>query len=202
MGMCGGSSNNAALARMDEEARQGRIQEGLGSINKTFGQFNDKFYNQRAQDYQNYAMPQLYQQMNQANKQGFYGLADRGLQVSGAANQFGSALGRETNLQKQGIVDTGIGQAQQLRKDVEGQRSQLVSQLQASADPTTAGQQALQAASAYSLPSMFTPIGNLFGNFASIYAGNQLAKAYNPSQYSSGYGLNNSAVGNRSYSIK
>lgn len=198
---CGGGGNNAALARMDEEARQGRIQEGLGKINTTFGQFNDGFYNQRAQEYQNYAMPQLYQQMQQANKQGFYGLANRGLQVSGAANQFGSALTREANTQKQGIVDAGIGQAQQLRKDVEGQRSQLISQLQASADPTTAGQQALTAASAYSLPSAFTPIGNLFGNFASLYANNQIGKAYNPNQYTAQYGYSN-PLGSKSYSLR
>lgn len=199
---CGGGSNNAALARMDEEARQGRITEGMGKINQTFGQFNDAFYNQRAQDYTNYALPQLYQQMQQVNKQGYYNLAGRGLLGSGAANQFGSSLQREADTQKQGIVDAGIGQAQQLRKDVEGQRSQLVSQLQASADPTTAAQQALASANAYSLPSAFTPIGNLFGNFASLYVGNQLDKAYDSSRYTSNYGLNNSALGSKSYSLR
>ena len=202
MGLCSSPPDAGKEARRLEEERQGRIKEGLGSINKTFEPFNDKFYGQRQQDYTNFAMPQLYQQLGQANRQGFYGLANRGLQKSSAADLFGSNLARETNVQKQGIVDTGIAQSQQLRRDVEGQRSNLFAQLQASADPTTASQQALSSAGQFSLPSAFQPIGNLFQNFAQMYANNQTAKAYQPQQYQSGYGLNNSPLAQRSYSLR
>lgn len=200
--MCGNGGNDAARqARLLEDQRQARIAEGQSAINKTFGQFDDKFYTQRQQDYTNFALPQLYSQMQQVNRQGAYGLANRGLGVSSAANQFGSRLGAEANVQKQGIVDSGIAQAQQLRKDVEGQRSSLLAQLQASADPVSASQQALQSAGAYSLPSVFTPIGNLFGNFSQLYANSQLNKVANQ-DYRPNYGLNNSPLGSRAYSIR
>jgi hypothetical protein len=202
MGMCGGSNDAGKEARQLEEQRQAKINTGLESINKTFEPFNEKFYGQRQQDYVNYAMPQLYQQLAHTNRQGFYGLANRGLQKSGAANAFGSNLAREANVQKQGIVDTGIAQSQQLRREIEGQRSNVMAQLQASADPTTASQQALAAAGQFSLPGAFQPIGNLFQNFAQMYANNQIAKAYQPQQYQSNYGLNNSPLSSRSYSLR
>lgn len=200
MSMCGGGSDAGGEARALEEQRQLRINEGLGAINKTFEQFNPAFYEQRKQDYIGYAMPQLYRQLANTNRQGFYGLANRGLTNSGAANQFGSNLGYEANVQKQGIADQAIGQAQQLRRDVEGQRSQLVAQLQASADPTTAAQQALASAGAYSLPSTFAPLGNLFGQFASMYAQNQMNRAYQPQQYQPQYGMSSPMAGS-SYSV-
>lgn len=203
MGLCESDGPDpGAEARALEEQRQSRIKTGMQNIDQTFGRFNNKFYDQRQQDYTNFAMPQLYQQLAQANKQGFYGLANRGLQKSSAADLFGSNLRQETNVQKQGLVDTGIMQAQQLRRDVEGQRSNVTSQLLASADPTTASQQALSAAGSYSLPSAFQPIGNLFQNFAQMYANNQYAKAYQPQQYQSSYGLNNSPLAQKSYSLK
>lgn len=200
MSLCGGGTDNGTDARLLQEQRDARVATGLGSINSTFGQFNPQFYQQRKQDYINYAMPQLYQQLAQTNRQGAYGLANRGLSGSGAANQFGSNLTNETNVQKQNIADTAIGQSQQLQKDVEGQRSQLVAQLQASGDPTSAAQGALQSAGAYSLPSAFGPIGNLFGQFSQMYAQNQLSKAYQPGGYNSNYGMNNS-LGRNSYAV-
>lgn len=201
--MCGGGgSDSGAAARQAEIERQNRIATGQQQINETFGQFNDAFYNQRQQDYTKFAMPQLYRQLGQTNTQGMYGLANRGLANSGAADRFGSQLTQEANTQKQGIVDAGIAQAQQLRKDVEGQRSALFAQLQSSADPTNAAQQALATAGAYSLPSSFAPIGNLFANFAQMYAINQISKAYSPQNYTANYGLNNPAIGARSYSLR
>jgi hypothetical protein len=202
MGMCGGNNDAGWQARQLENERVGRIAQGQIQIDKTFGRFDDKFYNQRQQDYTNFAMPQLYGQFAQANKQGKYGLASRGLSGSGAADAFGSQLGKEMDTQKQGIVDVGIGQAQQLRKDVEGQRSGLLSQLTASGDSTQAAQQALATAGTYSLPSAYAPIGNLLSTFTSLYANNQLNKAYSPQQYSTNYGLSGSTLGNKSFSIK
>lgn len=201
MGMCGGGSDAGEEARQLENERQARIQTGLGSINQTFAKFDPAFYKQRQTDFTNYAMPQLYRQLAQTNRVGAYGLANRGLSTSGAANQFGSNLGYEANVQKQAIGDQAIAQSQQLQKDVEGQRSQLIAQLQASADPTSAAQQALSAAGTYSLPSAWAPIGNMFGNFAQIYAANQTAQAYNPQRYQSRYGMTNSPLGNSAYSI-
>lgn len=200
MGMCGGGSDGSEQARKLEAERQARITEGMGAINQTFSQFNPEFYRGRQQDYIGYAMPQLYRQLANTNRQGFYGLANRGLATSGAANQFGSNLGYEANVQKQGIADQALSQSQQLQREVESQRSQLFAQLQASADPTTAAQQAISSAGIYSLPSAFAPIGNLFGQFASMYAQNQMNKAYQPQQYQPQYGMNSPMAGS-AYSV-
>ncbi len=198
-GLYGGGTDSAAQAREMEDQRNARIKTGLGDINHTFEQFNPQFYAQREQDYTNYALPQFYNQLGNTQRQAFYGLANRGLAGSGASAQAASNLGREANVQKQGIADTAIQQSSQTRKEVEQQRAQLIAQLQASADPTSAAQQALSSASAYSLPSSFQPLGNLFGNFATQWGNNQANQAYGQ-QYKSNYGLP-SAVGNKSYSI-
>lgn len=201
MGFCSNGGDSGAIARQQEEERQAKIKTGIADVNQTFGAFDDKFYKQRAQDYTNFAMPQLYQQLGEANRQGTYALANRGLQVGSAANQFGSNLNREAATQKQGIVDAGLGQAQQLRQNVEGQRNQVVAQLQASADPTTAAQQALAAASSFSMPSAFQPLGQLFQGITQLYANNQTANAMNSKNYQSQYG-STSPLANRSYSLK
>ena len=198
-GMYSGGSDGSEQARQMEEQRTARINTGLGEINKTFDKFDPAFYQQRQQDYVNYAMPQFYRQLGDTQRQTFYGLANRGLAGSGASQTASSRLGYEANVQKQGIFDTGLQQANNLRKDIEGQRGQLVAQLQASADPTSAAQQAIASASAFSAPSPLTPIGNLFGNFAQQYAAQQTANAYG-GNYQPRYGLG-SALGNRSYSI-
>lgn len=183
----GGKFKN--LARTEEERRQQQIQQGLAETNKTFSLFNPKFYQQRQQAYTNYAMPQLGEQARQQQKQMSFGMFDRGVENSGIAQSAQSKLNKEIDLQKQGIIDTGYQQAQDLRKQVETQRSNVIGQLQASGDPRLAAQQALQTASTYSMPSTFAPLTNLFSNFASLYGKQQVANAYNPNQYVARYGL-------------
>lgn len=200
MGMYSSGNDGAEEARRLEQQRNARIKTGLGSINSTFAQFNPQFYEQRKQDYVNYAMPQLYKQLGNTQRQTFYGLANRGLAGSGAAQTAASNLQYEADVQKQGISDTAVQQASALRKEVENQRSQLIAQLQASADPTSAAQQAIASAGVFSAPSPMAPIGNLFGDFARMYATQQMNNAYGGG-YQPRYGGMGSAFGNKSYSI-
>lgn len=200
MGLCSSGNDGSEQARQMEEQRAARIQTGLGNINQTFAQFTPGFYQQRQQDYINYAMPQFYRQLGNTQRGMFYGLANRGLAGSGAAQRAASDLGYEANVQKQGIADTAVQQASQLRQTIEGQRAQLVAQLQASADPVTAAQQAIGSAAAFSAPSPMAPLGNLFGNIAQIYANQQMGQAYN-SGYTPRYGGTSVFGSNRSYSI-
>lgn len=191
-------------ARTEEEIRQAKIASGMGEIDKAYSMFSPKFYTQRAQEYTNYAMPQLGEQTREQQKMLLYNMFNRGLQNSSAMQTGTSKLNREVDTQKQGIIDTGYQQAQNLRKQVESQRGNVIGQLQASGDPSLAAQQALSTASMYSAPSSFAPLGNLFGSLANLYANNQIGNAYNQN-YQPRYGMNpqvnSSPLGTSSYRI-
>lgn len=177
----GSSGNGAAQAAIDlQNKQQANINTGMGQIAQAFSGYTPQFYQQRATDYQNFALPQLTAQAQQQQSQLGYGLARRGLLKSDTANRQSSILGQNINQQKRGIVDSGQQQAQSLEQQVNQSKSNLIGQLQTANDPSAIGGQALNVASQFSAPSTFAPIGNLFGTYANIYAANQLAQAYAP----------------------
>lgn len=145
---------------------------------KTFEGFQEPFYEKRAQDYVNFALPQLSQQYQQNRNQMLFGLANRGLGQSSVADTASSNLEREAGRGRQEIADTGIAQANQLRKDVENARQQSIAQLYQSADPAQALQGAVRAASGFQAPSTFAPITNMFSNLAQQYATSQILNNY------------------------
>lgn len=198
MGCCGGGSDPSKAARQLENEKQSRITQGTADINQIFSGFNEPFYKQRQQAYVGYALPQFTRQFQDASNNLSYSLADRGLGRSGAQRKMSSDLGFQGNVQRQGIIDTGTQQANDLRKQVENQRSNLFSQLQISADPASSAQQALSSASNLTLPSTFAPLGNLFANYAKTSALNQQSQMYN--QYTSALNSNN-PLGAQPYSL-
>lgn len=155
----------------------------------TFGGFQPSFFDQRAQDYINYAMPQLSEQYNVAKNQMGYGLANRGLLGSSAAGTQASQLQRSKDRSARQISDAGTAQAQQLRREVEQARQNALSQLYATADPANAGYSAIQSAAGFMQPTGFPAIGNMFADFANSYYQGQLMNSYRqpayiyPSQY-------------------
>jgi hypothetical protein len=170
----GGGDGGAAQARADEQARQDRINQGVGNINKNFAQFDDNFFNQRAKDYSNYATPQLNQQYHQTANNLAYGLARSGQSNSSeAARQSGEFQG-ENALARQQVADAATGQAQQARQDVENNRNSLLNQLNATSNPSLAAAGSMREAAALAMRPGFSPIGNLFQNTtATLNAANQ-----------------------------
>lgn len=144
----------------------------------TFEGFQEPFYQKRAQDYVNFALPQLAQQYRANRNSMLFGLSNRGLGDSSVADQASANLEREAGTGRQTIADTGIEQANQLRRDVESARQQATSQLYQTADPAQAIQGAIRTASQIQQPSTFAPITNLFTNLAQQYATNQLLNSY------------------------
>jgi hypothetical protein len=122
--------------------------------------YGQDFYNKTAQDYVNYYMPQIAQQANQTQRSLTYGLADQGILDSGAAKQSASNLNRAVNTQQQAVVAGGQQAANSLQKQMADAQAQLISQAQASVDPASAAQNALQVAGQYSVPSMWGPLAN------------------------------------------
>lgn len=173
----GGSSNAGDQAQSNYLAQQAAIGQGLSQINNTFSGFTPAFYNQRQQDYVNYAMPQLQQQYQQ-NQQGLnYNLGQQGLLKSSAGQNLNSQLGQQYTLGQQNLQNQGLQQSQQLQQQVANTQGQLISQLTASANPSSVAGQAINSAANYSAPSAFAPVGNLFSQWGNIYAANSLAGA-------------------------
>lgn len=185
---CGGGNDSGEEQRRLEEERQARIETGKKSIDEAFSGFDDNFYDQRVKEYEDYAVPQLTQQYDRTRKNLMYSLARSGLLNSGVEAEKGAALDQNLAQQYRGVVDTGQGQANQLRRDIEGQRSNLVSQLQASADPGGAANLALRTAQAYETPTSFGPIGDYFESWTRNYLANETARQYNPNQQQAAWG--------------
>lgn len=180
----GGSSDNYAdLAAKQERARQQAIQQGIGRINTAFAGFTPSFYKQRAQDYINFAEPQLSQQYQTNRNQVGFGLANRNLLGGSAANKQWSDLNRAMGQAQQQVADTGISQAQGLQQQIENQRNTLYGQLYQSADPAGAQAGAIQSAATFAQPSVYPALGNMFTNLANQYYLSQLINTYRPTSY-------------------
>lgn len=150
---------------------------------KTTPGFNDAFYNQRATQFQDFALPQLARQYKQQQDQLMFGQANHGTTLGNTAQRQNAGLAGENAIQKQGIADQGLTLANQTRTDVENQRQQLVAQLNASADPFGTSQLAIGSATRLNAPQSFAPLGNMFSNWANIYGNNQINQQYGQGQY-------------------
>lgn len=172
----GGGSDSSGAIRQQEALRQARITQGLGSIDQAFAGFTPDFYQQRARDYTKFATPQLAQQAQQTWRGLTSRLAGQGLLKSSAAGRLGSSLKLAQGQQQQALADEAQNQAQSLQKNVEGQRQNMVAQLESSADPYATSKLALGSAASLSGPSTFAPIGNLFQNWSNMYLASQMSQ--------------------------
>jgi hypothetical protein len=161
-----GGGGEAAAARADEAARQQRIREGTERVNTIFGdQFNDQFFDNKRQSFIDYAMPQVQDQRNKADRELLFAM-DRAGQTEGSARaDLSGELQKRFDLQSQKVRDDGLAFSTQARTNVEGARSDLVAMLNATGDAEGAANSALARSSALSQPAAFSPIGNLFADF-------------------------------------
>lgn len=173
----GGDGGAAAL----EKARQQKIDSGMLSIDNAFRGFDNNFFDKRAQDYTNFALPKAQSQFDTTRKSLAYSLARNGLSNSSAAVNENQALQNTRNEKIGDIVNEGQNQANTLRSNVATQKSNVVNQLVSSANPSLAHESALSATAGLNAPSAFAPIGQLFSDFSEQYLNNQTAKAYSNS---------------------
>lgn len=157
---------------------------------ETFEGFQPDFYAKRAQDYANFALPQVAEQYRDTRNAMLFGLANRGLSASSVGRTASANLERTAGTARQTVADTAIGQANQLRRDVERSRQEAIGQLYQSADPAQAFQSAIGSAASFRQPSTFAPIANLFSNLANQYYLSQVFNNYRQNPYASSYGLN------------
>jgi hypothetical protein len=194
---CGSSSAGNQLAQQQAQQQQ-FTNQAVGNINQAFSGFTPQFYNQQANNYMQWALPQVNNQFQQTSQQLGAKLANQGITNSSGAQNSWNQLNNTNQLAQQGVASTAQNQANQLRQQVAGEQANLIGQAQTANNPAAIGQQATAAAASYGAPSAFQPLGNLFGNFANLYLANNLANTYNPglaALYGAGSGASNQQLG-------
>lgn len=196
----GDAPDYASEAAKAEAARQERIKQGLSGVNEAFAGFTPTFYDQRAQAYVDYALPQLASQYQTTRNQLLQNLSSRGLLKSTAGKQQMSTLEKQSQSARQQIAEGGRAQSMELQRGVEDRRNSIIGQLYQSADPAGARASAVGTAASFTQPSAFAPLVNMFSNLANTYYTDALLEAARQSPvptYAGGsFGMvNPSAVG-------
>lgn len=180
MPLTGSGGGDGGAAKM-ERARQGRINQGMGQIKDLFGGYDDKFFDARKQAYLDYANPQVMDQYRTTKNNLAYTLARNGIMGSSAAVGEQGALDKNLAMQQNNVANAAQGQANQLREQVQNNRSNLTNQLISSGDPSVVAENSAAATANLRAPSTFQPLSNLFSDFAQTYMANQNARSYDPS---------------------
>lgn len=174
----GGGDDYAAQRRQEEQERQARIQQGMGYIDNSFAQFNDDYYSGRSQAYQDYYLPQVDRQFEDARKSIAYDLSRAGNLRSTAANEAYADLDRQLLEQRGAIIDRAQAEADAERNRILSERNSLVSQLQGSADPDAAQSSAMASANMFAnAQPAYSPLANIFvpltNTVANVVQGNR-----------------------------
>ena len=190
------AARDAAAMRAEEEARQRRVEQGTGNINRIFNsQFTDDFYGGIADSYMDFATPQLTDQHQEAGRQLTYDLARGGKLDSSTRATQGGELQELYSLGKQQLADQALEQKNASKNAVEDARAALISQVNATGDATGATNAARARVSALSQPAgNFSPIPDMFAGFTStlgqryaqeraFQASGGASRGYNPVSY-------------------
>lgn len=162
----GGDGGAAEAQRQKEQIRRSNILLGTQNIDQALAPFNDEYFAGRQQAYIENARPQLDQSFNQAQKDLIYALSRSGLLQSSEAANRQRALNDERAKYERDINNAAAEFANSGRTSLEQTRSNLLSQLNATEDPTAAATSAANQANLLSAPPTFDPIGNFAFNTA------------------------------------
>lgn len=166
----GEAKREAARQRADEEARKSRIKDGMGQIDGVFGAFDNDFFERRAKAYSAYATPQLDRQLMDQKKNLIFALSRTGNLNSSAANEMNGKLVYDGDVARTGVANEGLNQANALRSSVENTRGNIVSALNATGDNQAAIDSAMRSSVNLNTPQGYSPLGNMFANFANTVA--------------------------------
>ena len=187
--MCfGGGGDNFlqeeyARQRAEEEARQGRITAGKTAIDSAFAGYDDNFYASQAQNYMDYATPQIEDQYTDAMKSLTRALARNGTSQSSMAAERRADLKTKLNNAQVDAARQGEAFANDTRSALAGVKSNLLSQNQSLADPTLiASMAANQSNAASQLPS-YNPVAQIFADATSGLATQSQLEARGKNRY-------------------
>jgi hypothetical protein len=202
----GGGGMPATSNKTPQEQFAGMVSGGklYSGTEKTSG-FNDAYFDQKRQNYINYAAPQLEDQYAKAQKELTYSLARGGLTNSSARAEKVGQLQQLYDVNKQKIADDALSHSTEAKNAVEDARTNLIATLNATGDAEGAASSAINRASALSQPAAYSPLSQLFSSFtaglgtqsaletANAYAGSGVGRAQ-IGRYNTGLFGNQSAV--------
>lgn len=173
MCMFGGGGGSSDAARRNEEARQQRINQGMGQIDSAFAPFNDEYYKDYENKYLAMAKPDLDKQQVDANEDVLFGLARTGkTKSSSAAKAYGDVVDTRVRSDLQ-VADAARDTSSNQRSQIEGARSNLVSQLNATSNAQSAADGARTQALVMNRVPTYSPITNAFSEVTNQFAMNE-----------------------------
>lgn len=197
--MCGSKPNidnsvqvqmqqDAERARADEEARKGRIETGTAEIDRVFGGFDDSFFNTYRDNMTSMYQPELDKQFGDARDNLTFGLARAGTLKSSMAGEKSADLTGAYSKAQTGILSEAVGAAQNLKGQVQNEKSSLVSLLNATGDADRAANEATaRSQQLFQKQPGYNPLGDVFGGVAGAI-GNYGAQQQNQRIYDTYFG--------------
>ncbi len=169
--MCGPKKDKSAQIAAEQQAqreatRRANIMQGTQAIDEALSPFNDEYFTGRQTAYVENAMPSLDQQFQDAQKQLVYALSRGGLLQSSEAANRQRQLNEERARYERDIQNAAAAFANEGRTDLENTRSSLLSQLNATEDPSAAATAAANKAALLNAPPTFDSLGNFVFNTA------------------------------------
>jgi hypothetical protein len=185
--MCfGGSSGDggaaATQAKLDkqEAEKQARIKQGQASIDDIFAQFSPDFFNQYQNDYADAQRGDLDYQYGKAKDKLTATLAGRGTLESTVGASKLADLERQNTQTLGEIGNTSVNAANDFRNKVEGQKSDLYTLNQSTADPDTIAARATGEATALVPPKPTSTLGDIFGSVLGSLGNATKGAVYSP----------------------
>lgn len=158
--------SQAATVRADQLAQQAQntATADQGIVNGAFDSFNPQFYKNYSDAYTNYYTPQIQDQYKTAKDQLTANLSGAGtLESTVGANALANLAKRSTDQAAQ-VAAQGQSAADQLQGQVAQQKASLLTQANASVDPSQISSNAGAATTALTAPPSFSPLGNVFSD--------------------------------------
>ncbi len=152
--------------RQAEERRQQNITQGQQEISSAFGQFDDNFFNQRAQSFKDFAMPQLDRQYQDQMRQLTAALARSGNLNSSVRGDLMGQLQREYDTGKLSLAEQARGFADQARTGVSAAQARLMESNAQLADPGMIRNSAMAEAQGLMANPQFAQLGQLLSNLS------------------------------------
>jgi len=157
----------AERLRVAEERRQANILAGQEEIASAFGQFDDNFYNQRAQSYLDFANPQLERQYQDQQRSLVAALTRSGNLNSSTRAELMAKLQREYDENKLNLANTARTYSDQARAATDQARARLTETNATLADPGAVRTAAQAATSGLTVNPNYQNLGTLLSNLSS-----------------------------------